>query len=102
MIRYSCDLCRRELDPTDDVRYVVKIDVSAALDPQDCDESDDDRDHLQEINELLHHLDSADHEASIEAPSQQLRFDLCPNCRRKFLKKPLGNEHFSQFDFSEN
>lgn len=102
MIRYSCDLCRRELDPADDVRYVIKIDVSAALDPQDCDEPDDDRDHLQEINELLQHLENSDPESSTEADTQQLRFDLCPNCRRKFLRNPLGNENSSQFDFSEN
>lgn len=102
MIRYSCDLCRRDLDPVDDVRYEVKIEVSAALDPQDCDDPDDDRDHLQEINELLQHLESSDQEASTEAPSQQLRFDLCPECRRKFLKHPLGALSSEQFDFSEN
>ncbi len=102
MIRYSCDLCRRDLNPADDVHYVIKIDVSTALEPQTCDEVDDDRDHLQEINDLLQHLDNTDHEASIEAPSQQLRFDLCPSCRRKFLKNPLGNENSTQFDFSEN
>ena len=33
MIRYSCDLCKRDLDPEDDLRYVVKMEVYAAFDP---------------------------------------------------------------------
>jgi hypothetical protein len=31
-----------------------------------------------------------------------MRFDLCPECRKKFLKNPLGREHSKQFDFSKN
>ncbi len=27
MIRYFCDLCGREIDPDDDVHFVVEIDV---------------------------------------------------------------------------
>ena len=33
MIHYSCDLCKRLIDPEDDLRYVVKIEVYAAVDP---------------------------------------------------------------------
>jgi hypothetical protein len=33
---------------------------------------------------------------------EQLRFDLCPECRKKFLKNPLGREYSKQFDFSKN
>ena len=33
MIRYICDLCRRELQAEEDLRYVVKIEVYAAFDP---------------------------------------------------------------------
>ena len=33
---------------------------------------------------------------------QQLRFDLCPECRKRFLKNPLGRKHAEQFDFSKN
>jgi hypothetical protein len=31
---------------------------------------------------------------------QQLRFDLCPACCKKFLKNPLGREVL--FEFSKN
>ncbi len=29
-------------------------------------------------------------------------FDLCPECRKKFVKHPLGREASKQFDFSKN
>ena len=33
---------------------------------------------------------------------QTMRFDLCPECRKRFLKHPLGREAVKQFDFSQN
>ena len=33
MIRYYCDICHRPLDPDEDLRYVVKMEVYAAFDP---------------------------------------------------------------------
>jgi hypothetical protein len=77
MIHHSCDLCKRTIDTEQDVRYVVKMEVYAALDPA-LDETDNDRDGLQEVQ------------------------DLCPECRKKFLKQPLGRAPVKQFDFSQN
>ena len=54
MIHHSCDCCKRALE-ADDLRYVVKMEVYAAFDPAATDELDDDRDHLQEIQEILQH-----------------------------------------------
>ena len=31
MIRYTCDLCKRDLDPQNDLRYVVKIEMAAVF-----------------------------------------------------------------------
>ena len=45
MIHYTCDLCKRELDCEDSLRYVVKMEVYAAFDPSALDEAEDDRDH---------------------------------------------------------
>jgi hypothetical protein len=103
MIRYSCDLCKRELDPDGDLRYVVKMEVYAAFDPAAGDaEDDDDRNHLQEIQDILERLEDADNDQIGEDVYQQLRFDLCPECRKKFLKSPLGREVVKAFGFSEN
>jgi hypothetical protein len=101
MIHYSCDCCKRALDP-EDLRYVVKMEVYAAFDPIAMDESDDDRDHLQEIQEILQRCaDAADPKVSDEV-YEQLRFDLCTDCRKKFVQNPLGRDHSKQFYFSKN
>lgn len=102
MIHYSCDLCKRPLDPEDDLRYVVKLEVYAACDPMEMDDADDDRDNLQEIHEILEQMDDAADPRIGDDVYQQLRFDLCPECRKKFLKNPLGRKSTEQFDFSKN
>jgi hypothetical protein len=102
MVHYSCDLCKRAFDPHDDLRYVVKIEVFAAYDPA-ANADDDDRDHLQEIQDILERLDDAEDDRIGDDVYQQLRFDLCPECRRKFLKNPLAREKAAKaFGFSTN
>ena len=102
MIRYSCDLCKRELDSETDLRYVVKMEVYAAFDPAVDDEANDDRDHLQEIQDILERLEDAESDQVGDDVYQQMRFDLCSQCRRKFAKNPLGREIVKVFGFSEN
>jgi hypothetical protein len=101
MIHYTCDCCKKTLD-ADDLRYVVKMEVFAAIDPAASDDLDDDRDHLAEIQEILQRAgDVVDPQISSDV-YDELRFDLCADCRRKFVKNPLGREGAKQFDFSKN
>ena len=100
MIRYLCDMCKRDIDSDEDLRYVVKIEIFAAFDPLAVE--DDDRDHLQEIQDILERLEDAESDQIGDDVYQQLRFDLCPECRRKFLKSPLGRESAGILNFSEN
>jgi len=100
MIRFTCDLCKLEIDPEEDLRYVVKIEIYASMDPMALDE--DDRDHLQEIQDLLERSEDLDCDQIGDDVYQQLRFDLCAECRRKFLKNPLGRENAKVLNFSEN
>ncbi len=100
MIKYSCDMCKREIDPSEQLRYVVKVEIHAAFDPLEIDE--DDRDHLQEIQDILERLEDADSDEVGDDVYQQLRFDLCPECRRRFLENPLGRENAKILNFSEN
>ncbi len=102
MIQYSCDLCKRDLDAEEDLRYVVKIEVYASYNPTAAHEDEDDRDHLQEIQDILERLEDADDYQIGEEVYQQLRFDLCPDCRKKFLQNPLGRETAKAFGFSSN
>jgi hypothetical protein len=89
------------LDPEEDLRYVVKIEISAAFDPVVADDESD-RDHLQEIQDILEQLEGVDTNEVSDDIHQQLRFDLCPECRRRFSKNPLGREVAKILDFSEN
>ncbi len=102
MIHHSCDLCKRLIDPEDDLRYVVKMEIYAAIDPIEADQNADDRDHLAEMQEILQRMEEAGTDAVGEEVYQQLRFDLCPECRKRFMKNPLGREAAKKFDFSKN
>ena len=97
MIRYQCDLCKCELSPHD-LRYVVQIEVTQAFEPMVDDEADDDRDYLDEIHDILETIE----DSSGEEIFQQWRFDLCPACRQKFCKHPLGGDAIPVIHFSEN
>jgi hypothetical protein len=101
MIRYSCDLCKRKLDAKNDLRYVVKMEIYAAFDPAAVD-NDDDRDHLEEIQDILERIEDAPGDEIGDEVYQQLRFDLCPECRKKFIRNPLGRETAKAFGFSAN
>ena len=102
MIHYSCDRCHRPINPEEDLRYIVKLEVEAAMEPLDVDEFDDDRDHLLEVQEILERLEDADSEAIGEELYQRCRFDLCPECFQEFIKNPVGREGRAQLGFSQN
>ena len=102
MIHYSCDMCKRPMDPENDLRYVVKLEVYAAFDPLSSDDADDDRDCLQELHEILERVDDAADDNVGDDVYQQLRFDVCPECHQKLLKNPLGRKPAEKHDFSRN
>jgi len=134
MLHYSCDVCKRVIDPQAELRHVVKIEVFAAIDDVPACGCEglvaDDADHLEAMHDLLERIDecpeldagrldevglgdgvdsepdssepdSSEPESS-EPESRSLRFDLCDECRRRFLKNPLGGKPGKQFDFSNN
>ena len=53
MIHYSCDRCKRRLDGQHDMRFSVRIDAQAALEPHHMHEPAEDRDYLDELQELI-------------------------------------------------
>lgn len=101
MVHYTCDGCKRSIDSKDDLRYVVKIEVYAAVDPLDLNDQDD-HDNLDDLQEILEGVDDERAEELDNDVYQQLRFDLCPECRKRLLKNPLGRKSTEQFDFSQN
>ena len=64
--------------------------------------TDDDCDHLEEIQDILERMEDSASDEIGDDVYQQLRFDLCPECRKKFIKNPLGRETAKAFGFSSN
>lgn len=110
MLHYSCDICKRPIDATTDVRHVVKIEVFQAVEeaeePGCCDGSSraDEGDHLEEMQDLLESIDERDldRDDAFGDGTQSLRFDLCDACRQRFLRNPLGIKAGKKLDFSQN
>ena len=101
MLHFSCDRCKRVIDPDRDVRYTLRLEVHAVMDGME-DDAEDDRDHLLEIQEILERLDDSESELIGEDVYQRQRFDLCPECYRKYIKNPVGHEPAAQIGFSQN
>jgi len=101
MLHFSCDLCGKELLPELDRRYVVKMEVYAARDPHEMNEGDLDQDSLDDLNEVLEQIEDGEESENLTPAYKQIRYDLCPDCHKKFLRDPLHKEA-AKFDFSEN
>ncbi len=102
MLHITCDLCGKDL-PGDDRRYVVKLEVFAAHDPSEITEADLDQDHMEAVSQMLREMeDNLTEPEELTPPFQKFRYDLCPECHKKFVRDPLGKEASQKFDFSEN
>ena len=101
MIHYSCDRCRRPIEAREAVRYVVKMEIEATIEPS-ADDIDDDADDLLELDQMLARLEEQTLDQEDTVLYQRKRFDLCPDCYRKFLKNPIGREKVVPFGFSHN
>ncbi|MEX2173232.1 MAG: hypothetical protein WD872_02650 [Pirellulaceae bacterium] len=102
MIHYSCDRCQRAIDPENDLRYVVRMEFEAVMDPLHEHDFADDRDHLLEIDEILERVDAADCPEIGDDVYQKRRYDLCPHCFRKFNQSPVGRDKKASLGFSQN
>ena len=101
MIHFTCDCCKRPIDTEDDFRYIVRLEVYASLDPADQ-ELDGDRDHLQEVQDILEELSDTESVQISGDVYHQNRFDLCSECRKRFIKNPLGRVTNHELNFSQN
>jgi hypothetical protein len=102
MIHHTCDRCKRVIDPEQELRYVVRMEIEAVMDPIHEDEPQDDRDHLMEIDEILERVEAEASDSIGEEIYHKRRYDLCPQCFRKFSANPLGREKKATLGFSHN
>jgi hypothetical protein len=82
--------------------YIVKIEVFAAHDPAEITEEDLEEDHMEAVSQLLREMEASDDPGELEPAAQHFRYDLCPECRRRYLRDPLSKDSSQKFDFSEN
>ena len=101
MIHYTCDRCKRQIDPNQQTRYVVQIDIQSSTD-EPCSSVDDDIDQLAVLHQSLeesecHTLSDAGYDDGHHG-----RYDLCQECHCQLLKNPLGRDAMLALGFSNN
>jgi hypothetical protein len=101
MLRVNCDGCGKEVRPGED-HHVVRIEVFAAADPGKLTEADLDEDHMEAVAELIRQSEENGEELEVEPASKRLRYDLCAECRKRYLRDPLGVGPSPKFHFSKN
>src|SRR5262245_6059062 len=102
MIHHTCDRCKRVIDPEQELRYLVRMEIEAVMDPVHDEDPEDDRDHLLEIDEILERADATESDDIGADVYQKRRYDLCPQCYRKFAANPLAREKKATLGFSHN
>ena len=87
MGRY-CRRCGRELHEGD-LRYEVRVEVKAGVDPLVVNPGDLAEDHAARIRELLQSCEGRSEEDLMRDVYVEFFFDLCPACQREYIKDPL-------------
>ena len=101
MIHYTCDRCRRQINPAEQTRYVVQIEIQSAAETPSS-EIDEEVDQLAELHEILEGMIDEEMETGCPATSHRGRYDLCSDCHRQFLQNPLGRDAMLAIGFSDN
>lgn len=84
------------------MRYVVKMEIEATIDPSRQESADDEHDCLLEMDHALERLEEEFGDDGESIVFERKQFDLCPECYRKFIKNPVGREKMVPFGFSHN
>lgn len=99
MLEYKCDLCGVKIS---EQRFIARLDVYPAYDPDQITQEDLDNDNLTEISELLAEMELTGELELDDCEPKSFRYDLCPDCHRQFRKDPLGLHRPPRMRFSEN
>lgn len=99
MLHYTCDSCGRDIDHD---RFVVRVEITPAFDPDEIQETDLDADNLQDIAEHIEAMESTGDFEYDDCGAKSLRYDLCPSCRERFAADPLGQDSLRRLSFSQN
>lgn len=116
MIHYTCDRCKRAINPETETRFVVEIDIRMVIVTEPRDAQVEDLDQLAELHDQLQRelngeigmtldntldeLEDAAFANDVEDGPEQ--YDLCEQCHDAFAVNPLGREVTVGFGFSNN
>ena len=92
MAGFCCDRCGKPLLVDEEVRYVANIEVFAAYDVMELTSDDLAGDRTDEIRDLVQQMRRMDPKELEDQVYQRITLDLCPACRKAFVKDPLGKE----------
>ncbi len=84
------------------MRYVVKMEIEATIEPTPQESADDEHDCLLEMDHTLERLEEEFGDDCESIVFERKQFDLCPECYRKFIKNPVGRVKMVPFGFSHN
>jgi hypothetical protein len=90
VIRYECDKCGRPLTANGADRFIVKMELYAAGGPLEFTDDDLKGKPEEGIREVLEQLSAADPDDVEDQTYRCLRFDVCADCHRELLRRPLG------------
>ena len=99
MITFTCDRCKKTIDTTNEIRFVVSIEVQAAF---GSDETISEHERLDELSEALDELDSEEQAEISHQVYEKRTFDLCDSCRQEYGKNLLAIEGAATLEFSDN
>ena len=99
MLHFTCDLCGQQLG---DRRYVVRLEIYPAFDPEEIEEEDLDADHLQEISEMIQEMETTGNREDDDCAPKEFRYDLCPDCQHRYARDPLSRDAMRRLSFSKN
>lgn len=85
---YKCDGCGRHLKKHE-LRYRVKIEISAIYEQNEIHLSDIIQNHQKEIIQLIQKMENMNPEELEEQIYKSFEFDFCPSCYRVYIKNPL-------------
>ncbi len=101
MIHYTCDRCKCEINPDEELRYSINVEIKAVFETP-TEPIDDATDHLLELSEMLERLDDQDNGSLNDDVYQRRRYDMCCDCYQQYQKNPLGRETPLSLGFSAN
>ena len=100
MRHFTCDSCGQPVGTSE--HFVASVEVRPVFDPDHLTEADLEMDNLQQVAAIIEQVEATGVEPEDESETRVFRFDLCQDCRTRFVKDPLGRELPRWLNFSNN